>query len=152
VSVGNNGNNNGAKEIANPNNYKLTISVRKFVKALLSEEVKGNKVEAEKKSGVGRHVFYDHYKKYPEFREWYEKQCDEFLGISESAVATALIRKVKRGDTQAIKLYYELRGKIRHGNNGAGTEIKAIIFNFEPDCGLFSEEQAEALSQKQKQV
>jgi len=104
--------------------YFPTVNMRKYVAALLSDEVKGNKVEAARVSGVGRDRFYYHFNANEKFREWFSKQCDDFLGRNQAIPATVLIKKISEGDVQAIRTYYELVGKIKQGIRGGDINIE----------------------------
>ena len=106
--------------------YEPSQELRRFVEALLSEEVKGNKVKAESISHVARQRFYWNYKKHPEFREWFAEQCDLFLGNYEPVAGYALVGAMLKNDVQAIRTYYELRGKLKHivKNEGPIVEVK----------------------------
>ena len=66
--------------------YTPPQNMRRFVEALLSEEVKWNKTAAEricKANGIKaatRQVFEYYFKKYPVFRRYVSDQCDLLLG------------------------------------------------------------------------
>lgn len=94
--------------------YIPPVDLRRFVQILLSEEVKGNKDEAERRTGIYKGKFYYHWKKSKDFRRWYADYCDEVLRRGESLVAYHLMRQVESGEIQAIKLYYELIGRINN--------------------------------------
>lgn len=113
------------------NTYTPTIEMRLFVQTLLSEEVKGNKTEAERRTGVRREVFYYYFKRHPEFRKWFSEQCDAFLGINEAIPSYMLMKKILEGDVQAIRTYYELRSKLKqhleHSGEIKGGETRLIL-------------------------
>lgn len=94
--------------------YIPPFSMRKFIEALISEEVKGNKTEAERRTGVKRERFYYYFNRYPEFRKWFSNQCDKVLGKNEAIPPYALMSAIIKGDVQAIRTYYELIGKLKH--------------------------------------
>lgn len=50
------------------NEYIPPFNLRWFVQVLLSAEVKGNKTEATRRTGVRKEVFYYHFNKSPKFR------------------------------------------------------------------------------------
>lgn len=95
--------------------YIPCVELRRFVQALLSPDVAGNKSEAQRISGVRRGRFYAAMYHEPAFRQWFSDECDRFLAGNEAVSSTALMRKIQRGDTVAIRTYYELRGKLRGG-------------------------------------
>ena len=92
--------------------YIPTMEMRRFVQTLLSEEVKGNKTEAERRTGVRRQLFYWHFNRSAEFRKWFSEQCEKFLSINETIPSYMLMRKILDGDVQAIRTYYELKSKL----------------------------------------
>lgn len=109
--------------------YHPPLDMRKFVHVLLSEEVRGNKSEAERQSGVNRQRFYYYFNRYPKFRQWFSDQCDTFLGINEGIPSFMLMKKILSGDVQAIRTYYELRGKLRRQIEGAefGSASRPVV-------------------------
>lgn len=111
--------------------YIPPIELRRFVQTLLLEDVRGNKTEAERRTGVQKQRFYYYFETRPEFRKWFSEQCDKFLASYEALTVSALKNKILEGDVQAIRTYYELVKKIRHtfehsGNINIG-ETKIII-------------------------
>jgi len=79
----------------------------------MSEEVALNKTEAQRISGVDKGVFYYHLKRNPEFRRWLSEQCDIMLVVNKVAATCGLIKAIQRGDLRAIRLSYELEGKLK---------------------------------------
>ena len=119
--------------------YIPSIELRKFVEVLLSEEVRGNKTEATKRSGVRKELFYYHFKFKPEFRQWYSERCTELLGSCEGLAAAKLITKIQSGELEAIKLYYELIGKLKK----SGVIIQNTVNNKVGSNGSFTGEDGE---------
>ena len=127
-----------ALELVNENGkkshkYEPPEDLRRFVEVLLSEEVKGNKVKAESITHVSRGKFYWHYRKHSEFREWISDQCDLLLGRYEGIAVFSLLGALLKNDVQAIRTYYELRGKLKHivKNESAMVEVKVpTVINF----------------------
>lgn len=141
------------KTITNIDKYEVPIDLRMFVEALLSEEVKGNKVKAEEKSGVNRQNFYNHYKKYPEFRRWYSEQCDHILGMNEAIPPVALLSQIIKGDTQAIRTYYEIIGKLKvksSVNLGVNIQTNVAVGSFTGEDKQFADEQLARFEQRFK--
>lgn len=60
--------------------------------------------------GVARSTFYK-WMKEPDYLSYLQERIDRFTDCELSAVWKALIAKCKSGDVQAIKLYFELKGK-----------------------------------------
>lgn len=96
--------------------YIPPVPMRMFVEALVSEQVKGNVMDAERVSGVNRGRFY-YYMKKPEFRAWYLKLCDERFSRLTALAYSTLEQEMRRGDSkvQAVKTYFEILGKIKNG-------------------------------------
>lgn len=113
-------------------NYIPPVELRRFVQSLLSDEVKGNKVEAERVSGVRRNMFYYHLKNNPRFREWFYFECMENLKRDEDQVMIQLKQKIASGDLAAIKLYFELTGRV-----GKNINQTAIINKIENSQEVF---------------
>lgn len=122
----------------NSDKYIPPIEMRHFVQALLSEQVKGNKTEAERRTGVSRGRFYYYFEK-PEFRKWFSGQCDLIFGRNEAIPPYALMNAIIQGDVQAIRTFYELRGKLKHQLEHSGKiegpehRITNIILNLKPE-------------------
>ena len=108
-----------------PTEYIPTIDMRKYVNILLSEEVKGNKTEAARISGVDKGRFYYHFRRNKYFREWFAEQCDAFLGVNQAIPSYMLMKKVLDGDVQAIRTYYEIAGKIKQTVKGGDVNIES---------------------------
>lgn len=118
--------------------YLPSLELRQFVHILLSEEVKGNKAEAARRTGCDVGRFYYAFRMSPEFRAWFSEQCDLFLGKNEAIPAYSLLNQIVKGDVQAIRAYYELRGKLKHGEAGAagqavGVRVMVQIVNGVPE-------------------
>lgn len=126
------------KVVTIPDKYIPTVELRMFVETLLSPEVRGNKEEAERRCGVSRQKFYYHFQRHPEFREWYSQRCEDFLKNLEALAASKLISKVQAGELEAIKLYYELTGKIK--NKGVDVKVGVNVTNRVGSNGKFTGE------------
>lgn len=92
--------------------YTIPFALKKFVQTMLTLSDTGNKLEAERLTGVDRNRFYWHYRHHQEFRDWYSNQCDLLVGSNESIASKKLIALVNAGDVTALRLYFELKGKI----------------------------------------
>ena len=93
--------------------YVPKQTLRTFVQALLSAKVKGNKQEAERVTGVDKGVFYWHLKQHPAFRQWYNDECDKELLSIRRTIDLDLIKESGHGNTSAMKLYYQLIGRLK---------------------------------------
>ena len=94
--------------------YVPKQSLRLFVQALLSREVKGNKEEAQRVTGVYKGTFYWHLRHNVEFRLWFEAQCDRALMAIRATVDNSLLKEIKDGNVPAMRTYYEVIGKIKN--------------------------------------
>ena len=99
--------------------YQPSVPLRQFVQALLSDDVSGNKSKAEMVSGVRRQRFYQNMTK-PEFRQWFNEQCDKVLLINQATVTGSLLSMATKGDVTAIRTYYELIGKLKNKQEHSG--------------------------------
>ena len=64
--------------------------------------------------GVARSTFY-HWLEDEVFRDYVDNLIDRYTDSELSRVWKALMRRVDVGDIQAIKLYFELKGKYKQG-------------------------------------
>ena len=119
--------------------YQPSVALRRYVQVLLSDGVSGNKSKAEQVSGVRRQRFYKGMAK-PEFRNWFNAQCDKVLLVNQARVTSALMSSIVKGDVSAIRTYYELIGKLknkleRSGRLGGGdvtlnlAHTRTIVFS-----------------------
>ncbi len=95
------------------NEYHPPQDLQRFVQVLLSEEVAGNKTEAERITGVQKEKFYYHLKRYPDFKEWVNEQRQEHRVRNAPLVDAQLIAAVKKGDVAAMKLWYMLGEELK---------------------------------------
>lgn len=61
------------------------------------------------RAGCKYHTVFDKIEKYPELRDYIEKEKEKVLDVAESA----LIQKIKNGDNTAILFYLKTQGKKR---------------------------------------
>lgn len=107
----------------NQHEYEPDIDMRKFVVVLLNEGG-GSVNQTERLTKIDRGKFWYHLRRAKDkedFQRWYVAQVDAFFTSYEAAVSKALLKKVADGDVQAMRLYYELRGRIKAG----GVNIQA---------------------------
>lgn len=72
--------------------------------------------------GVPRRTFYNWVGR-PEFIEFVNSLIDKYMDAELAGVWGALARKAKSGDTHAMKLFFEMKGKYK--------EVKEINHNFD---------------------
>ena len=77
---------------------------------------------------VSHTTFYRWIRENDEFNAYVNKLIDKYTDAELAAVWKALIRKCKIGDVQAIKLFFELKGKYSQNVNvsGSGVQIQII--------------------------
>lgn len=98
----------------------------KFAELLIDPEDRRNRREKIAEVGVAPSTAY-RWLKDPEYLEFLDRQID-IVSYGHLATAwTSLITEVKKGDTPAIKLFFELKGKYKQlhehtGKNGAPIE------------------------------
>ena len=108
--------------------YLPPVDVRWFVQTLLLPDVKGNKDEAQRRTGVDKGKFYYHFKKNAEFRAWYSTQCDLALDIAEPEALSGLLRKVRQGNLGAINTYFEMRKKLKRQLDKDSPLVGAVVY------------------------
>ena len=101
------------KSVTKPYTYVPIMKLRLFVQALFRDDICGNKDKVESVTGVSRQIFYYHMKKNPNFKRWFADYCSDFLSLHEDFVSAQLLKNIKNGSDQAIRTYYQLRGKLR---------------------------------------
>ena len=115
--------------------YQPSSALRRYVQALLSVEVSGNKTKAEVVTGVRRQRFYYNLKKSRQFREWFKNQCQEVFIINLPYTVYSVQKAALQGDMKAALAILEMVGIYRHkdteGVPGVNTNVylqKQIIF------------------------
>ena len=107
--AGQNGTNNG-----------LTSKQRKAAEMLVNPEFEGSITDLCNKIGVARSTFY-RWRDDPDFCRYIDTMIDKYTDGELAAVWKALIRKCLEGNVQAIRLYFELKGKF--GQTGSVREL-----------------------------
>jgi len=100
---------------SNEEEYLPPIEIRKFV-AVLMNEGHGSVMETERITKISRFKFWWQLRRAKDkglFQKWYINQVDAFLASYEASVSRALISKIAEGDIQAMRLYYELRSRLK---------------------------------------
>lgn len=104
----------------------------KAVEMLANPEFEGTITKLCSEVGVSRTTFYEWMGK-AEFRAYLNRLIDRYTDGELSKVWHALLRNIEKGDTQAIKLYFELKGRYRQ-------EINTNVRAENPFAGLTTEE------------
>ncbi len=76
---------------------------------------------------VPRSTFYRWLREDEEYIAYLNELIDKYTDAELSRVWKALLRRCISGDTQAIKLYFELKGKYKQNVNVSGSGIVQII-------------------------
>lgn len=106
------------------NKYKPTGKKMQMAKMLADPEFRGTITQLCDKVGVARTTFYDWIGD-DEFRAYVDGLIEKYTDGELSRVWKSLMRLIDNGDIQAIKLYFELKGKYKDGvgrKNALGTE------------------------------
>lgn len=98
--------------MARPSATELTAKQIKAAETLASPEWKGNITELCKEIGVSRKTYYD-WLDNPLFVKYVDGLIDKYSDSELMTVWKSLINKVELGDTSAIKLYFEVKGRYK---------------------------------------
>ena len=107
----------------------LSKKQREVAEMLANPDVSANKTEIIEQVGVPRTTLY-RWLKDPDFIKYVDSLIDSYTDAELSTVWKALIRRCICGDTQAIKLYFELKGKYKQQIELSGTDD--FVFNILP--------------------
>ncbi len=110
------------KEQTELHEYMPTTKLRRFVEALLSQDVMGNKEKAARLSGVDKGTFYWHLKNHPEFAAWYKQQCAQIFMPHVPATAYSILKAGLQGDMKAAFKIMEHAG-IFTPDQGEGVKV-----------------------------
>lgn len=105
----------------NGTHSKLTAKQKKAAEMLINPEFDGTITELCAQVGVPRRTFYN-WRDDPEFCKYLDTMIDKYTDGELAAVWKALIRKCLGGNVQAIRLYFELKGKF--GQSGTTSSIQ----------------------------
>lgn len=112
--------------MATKNNKEWTPSIkqRKAAELLADPEWKGTITDLCTEVGVNRTTYYKWIQK-PEFNEYVSNLIDQYMSGEYARAWKALMRNVDRGDTQSLRLFFELQKRV----SAAG----AVTINFVDD-------------------
>lgn len=101
-------------EMAEQNRTKIGLSSEQLNAAemLANPSYKGSKSKIITEVGVSRSTFYNWFKNSC-FTEYVNELIDKYTDAELSSVWKALLTRCRGGDVQAIKLYFELKGKYK---------------------------------------
>lgn len=111
---------------------KLTGKKLKMAELLANPEFRGTNKELYETVGISHDTFYKWIKD-GEIIACAEKLIDKYTDAELGAVWKALLLRCKMGDVQAIKLYFELKGKYNQNVNVSGVGVVQILDNVPGD-------------------
>lgn len=116
------------------NRDKLELSGKKkeLAEMLTNPDFHGTIKDLCERVGVSRSSFY-RWLDNKEFVSYVNALIDKYTDSELSAVWKSLIYRAKSGDVQAIKLYFELKGKYKTAVDLSGSALVQIISDVIPD-------------------
>lgn len=85
---------------------------RDIAELLVNPEFEGNVTAACKKVGISRNTFY-RWLRDPKFKGALESAIDDYTDSELAHIWRSLIQKAESGSVEAVKLYFELKGKYK---------------------------------------
>ncbi len=107
-------------------NIKLSGKKLKMAEMLANPEFIGTNKELYEAVGISHDTFY-RWIKDDEIISYADELIEKYTDAELSAVWKALLIKCKRGDTQAIRLFFELKGRYNQNVNVSGIGIVQIL-------------------------
>lgn len=99
---------------------QLTAKMRKCAEKITSPDFDGNISKMCDEIGIARSTFYRWYDK-SEFKEYIKVLVDRYAESELFNVWKAIIETAKKGNPQALKLFFELKSlKNKNADNSAG--------------------------------
>lgn len=105
---------------------RLSGKKLKMAELLANPEFNGTNKELYETVGISHDTFYKWIKD-DDILSYAEKLIDKYTDAELGAVWKALLARCKIGDTQAIKLYFELKGRYNQNLNVSGVGVVQII-------------------------
>lgn len=120
--------------MAEQNRTKIGLSSEQLNAAemLANPSYKGTKSKIIKEVGVSRSTFYNWFKN-SDFLEYVNSLVDKYTDAELAEVWKALISECKGGNVQAIKLYFELKGKYKQSVDVENSGTIQIVIDKEAD-------------------
>lgn len=124
-----------AEELTKTDKFKRNSKKIKMAEMLANPEFTGTNKQIQEAIGISHETFYKWIKQ-KEMLDYIEQLVDRYTDGELAAVWKALVKKCKGGDTQAIKLYFELKGKYckntdnnadRNGSGGGVVILPEIM-------------------------
>jgi Helix-turn-helix of insertion element transposase len=98
--------------VQNNTKWNPTDEQARMAQILADPSEQGTITEKCEKAGVSRSTFY-RWMRDPNFVEYVNSLIDEYTDAELARVWAALTRKAIEGDIQAIKLFFEMKGKYK---------------------------------------
>lgn len=114
------------KGLIKTDEIKLTGKRLRMAELLANPEFRGTNKALYEAVGISHDTFYKWIKD-DEILSCAEKLVDKYTDAELGAVWKALIARCKIGDVQAIKLYFELKGRYNKSLNISGVGIVQIV-------------------------
>ena len=98
----------------------------KAIELMANPDTALNRTKIMEEVGIGRTAFYA-WLKDAEFLEALNKKVEQYTDSEIAVVWKSLIRQIEKGDTSAIKLYFELKGKYKQQVELQSVDINITI-------------------------
>jgi hypothetical protein len=105
---------------------------KKLAELLANPDFNGTITELCEKIGVARSTFYK-WLEDEDFTKYVNSLIDKYTDSELSSMWRALINRAKTGDVQAIKLYFELKGRYKTAVDLSGSAVVQIISDVMPN-------------------
>lgn len=115
-----------ANRLIKSDNSALCGKKLKMAELLANPEFTGTNKELYERIGISHQTFYKWIQE-EEVINYAANLIEKYTDAELSTVWKALLKKCKDGDVQAIKLYFELKGKYRKDVNLSGVGIVQIV-------------------------
>jgi len=109
--------------------WEIPEKFKIFVDVYLNPDGPGTIVNASKEAGVSRVTIYKWLKR-EEAIEYMNKRSEEIRRANDPAIHSALIRKARKGDIAAIRLYYEMFGDLKHKVEHSGEDFPKLVIEY----------------------
>jgi hypothetical protein len=107
----------------------------KMAELLLNPEDRRSKIDKINEVGISSKTFYEWIKD-KNFLDYLKSECDKYTDSELADIWRALIMQCKRGNVNAIKLYFELKGEYSQKveSKNTNTNIDIDLSNLPPEA------------------
>jgi len=109
--------------------WEIPERFKAFVDVYLNPDGPGTIVGASKEAGIDRTTVYKYFKR-KEAIEYMNKRSAEIRKANDPTIHSALIRKARKGDVAAIRLYYEMFGDLKHKVQHSGEDFPKLVIEY----------------------